>query len=99
MKVRQQNNETKSFGEKMIEMENVSYLSHCTLNSVDPDVKKGGPYWVVGQSINQSSFFTNGTFSSVMPVLPKGRVKHHRSFFADYSFLSFNLKSPIVWEV
>ena len=37
----------KSFGEKLIEVENVSYFSYCKLNSVDPDVKKGGPYRVV----------------------------------------------------
>ena len=42
----------KSFREKLIEVANVSYLSYCKLNSVDPDVKKGwsilgGPYWVV----------------------------------------------------
>ena len=30
----------KSFGEKLIEVANVSYLSYCKLNSV-------GPYWVV----------------------------------------------------
>ena len=33
-----QQSETKSFGEKLIEVSNVSY---CKLNSVDPDVKKG----------------------------------------------------------
>ena len=37
----------KSFGEKLIEVANVSYLSYCKLNSVDPDVKKGGTNWVV----------------------------------------------------
>ena len=31
----------KSFGEKLIEVANVSYLSYCKLNSVDLDVKKG----------------------------------------------------------
>ena len=36
-----QQNEMKSFGEKLIEVANVSYLSYCKLNSVDPDVKKG----------------------------------------------------------
>ena len=41
MKVSQQNNEMKSFGEKLIKVANVSYLSYCKLNSVDPDVKKG----------------------------------------------------------
>ena len=34
-------NEMKSFGEKLIEVANVSYLSYCKLNSIDPDVKKG----------------------------------------------------------
>ena len=38
-----QQNEMKSFGEKLIEVANVSYLSYCKLNSVDPDVKKDGP--------------------------------------------------------
>ena len=40
----------KSFGEKLIEIANVSYLSYCKLNSVDPDIlmsKRGGQYWVV----------------------------------------------------
>ena len=37
----------KSFREKLIEVANVSYLSYCKLNSVDSDVKRGGPYWVV----------------------------------------------------
>ena len=36
-----QQNEMKLFGEKLIEVANVSYLSYCKLNSVDPDVKKG----------------------------------------------------------
>ena len=36
-----QQNEMKSFREKLIEVANVSYLSDCKLNSVDPDVKKG----------------------------------------------------------
>ena len=37
----------KSFREKLIEVANVSDLIYCELNSVDPDVKRGGPYWVV----------------------------------------------------
>ena len=41
MKVSQPQNEMKSFGEKLIEVANVSYLSDCKLNCVDPDVKKG----------------------------------------------------------
>ena len=36
-----QQHQIKSFGEKLIEVENVSYLSYCKLNSVDPDVRKG----------------------------------------------------------
>ena len=35
----------KSFGEKLIQVANVSYLSYCKLNSVDPDVKKRGGPW------------------------------------------------------
>ena len=37
MKVSEQN-EIKSFGEKLIEVANLSYLSSCKLNSVDLDV-------------------------------------------------------------
>ena len=37
----------KSFGEQLIEVANISYLRYCKLSSVDPDVKRGGPYWVV----------------------------------------------------
>ena len=46
MKVSQQN-EMKSLGEKLIKVANVSYLGDCKLSSADPDVKRGGPYWVV----------------------------------------------------
>ena len=40
MKVSQQN-EMNSFGGKLIDIANVSYLSYCNLNPADPDVKKG----------------------------------------------------------
>ena len=41
MTVSQPQNEVKSFGEKLIKVATVSYLSNHKLNSVDPDVKKG----------------------------------------------------------
>ena len=53
----------KSFREKLIEVANVSYLSYCKLNSVDPDVKKGwsilgGPWtrsrwWSIGLGVSE----------------------------------------------
>ena len=66
----------------------------------NPDKCKGTILTKDNQSINQSSIFTHGSLSSVMPVLPKGRIKHHSSFIPDCSFsnvfLSFNLESSIV---
>ena len=38
-----QENEMKPFGERLIEVVNVSYLSYCELNSVDPHVIRGWP--------------------------------------------------------
>ena len=52
MKVSQQNDEMKSFGEKLIEVPDVSYKRYCKLNSVDPDAKKG--WSILGVPSNHS---------------------------------------------
>ena len=51
----------KSSGEKSIEVANVSYLTYCKLDSVDPDVKKGwsmDPVQMVVHGLGVSAMYT-----------------------------------------
>ena len=65
-KLSSQQNEMKSFGEKLIKVANVSYLSYCKLNFVGPDVKKGVVH--VGWSMDPVQVVVHGLGVSVMYI-------------------------------
>ena len=63
-----QQNEMKSFVEKLNEVANVSYLSDCKLNSVDPDVKKG--WSILGGPWTRSRWWSMD-WGSVLCIYPQ----------------------------
>ena len=66
-KLSSQQNEMKSFGEKLIEVANVSYLSYCKLNFVGPDVKKG---WSMLGGPSTRSRWWSMDWGSVLCIYP-----------------------------
>ena len=90
----------KSFREKLIEVANVSYLSYCKLNSVDPDVKKG--WSILGGPWTQSRWWSMdwGSVKCIHPNLLPILFQYPSTFLFEiktdlfyYPFFTFSITS------